>query len=163
MKLHTSLWNKYLVVLAWFSQELQADYVVCQGQEVPLIFLCPTVYLRLISISCVYANSAGMSRRPCTSGSAQVKLCLCLDADYQQDHRAEAQCADLDLTEKVERKVYCIRVQLAASDLIQLMRKWRARLPTTGKSPCFVCVLHYKCSTFHRRRRFHLLGGGVNV
>lgn len=76
MKLHTSLWNKYLVVLAWFSQELQADYVVCQGQEVPLIFLCPAVYLRLISISCVYANSAGMSRRPCTSGSAQVKLCL---------------------------------------------------------------------------------------
>lgn len=43
IKLRTSPWNKYLVVLAWLSQELQADYVVCQRQEVPLIFLHPAV------------------------------------------------------------------------------------------------------------------------
>lgn len=59
IKLRTSPRNKYLVVLAWFSWELQADYVVCRGQEVPLIFLRPAVCLELISISCVYAVSAG--------------------------------------------------------------------------------------------------------
>lgn len=108
IKLRTSPWNKYLVVLAWLSRELQADYVVCPGQEVPLIFLRPAVCLELISISCVYAVSAGTSRRPRTSASAQVELGLFVWTPPKQLDRRDLR---------------------AAPDRIQLMLKERKNTP----------------------------------